>query len=133
VIRASAELSADQSASPRAECVSWWLALAQRASVGDISRRVSLDFQVSAVRSIRLGALIERDPSIAGFNIGVNCGAAAAQTVVTGRPNVIETVTFAGRARFSIQHDGVCRMNPELARSVAQLAWSVAKSAKIRH
>ncbi|MBV8143692.1 MAG: CRISPR-associated endonuclease Cas1 [Gammaproteobacteria bacterium] len=34
---------------------------------------------------------------------------------------LIETVTFTG-ADFSIQHDGVCRMNPELARRVAQLA-----------
>ena len=32
-----------------------------------------------------------------------------------------DTVTFTG-ADFSIQHDGVCRMNPELARGVAQLA-----------
>jgi hypothetical protein len=81
------------------------------------------EFALSSVRGpvIRLGALIERDPSIAGFNIGVNCGAAAAQTAVTGRPNVIETVTFAGRD-FSIQHDGVCRMNPQVARRMAQLA-----------
>ena len=35
--------------------------------------------------------------------------------------HVIDTVTFTG-ADFSIQHDGVCRMNPELARRVAQLA-----------
>ena len=35
--------------------------------------------------------------------------------------HLIETVTFTG-ADFSIQHDGVCRMNPELARRVAQLA-----------
>ena len=34
---------------------------------------------------------------------------------------LIDTVTFAG-ADFSIQHDGVCRKNPELARRVAQLA-----------
>jgi CRISPR-associated endonuclease Cas1 len=34
---------------------------------------------------------------------------------------LVETVTFSG-ADFSIQHDGVCRMNPELARRVAQLA-----------
>jgi CRISPR-associated protein Cas1 len=34
---------------------------------------------------------------------------------------LINTVTFTG-ADFSIQHDGVCRMNPELARRVAQLA-----------
>ena len=33
----------------------------------------------------------------------------------------IDTVTFTG-GDFSIQHDGVCRMNPELARRVAQLA-----------
>jgi CRISPR-associated protein Cas1 len=33
---------------------------------------------------------------------------------------LIDTVTFTG-ADFSIQHDGVCRMNPELARRVAQL------------
>ncbi len=36
-------------------------------------------------------------------------------------PHLIDTVTFTG-ADFSIQHDGVCRMNPELARRVAQLA-----------
>lgn len=34
---------------------------------------------------------------------------------------LIDTVTFTG-ADFSIQHDGVCRMNPELARRVTQLA-----------
>jgi len=34
---------------------------------------------------------------------------------------LIDTMTFTG-ADFSIQHDGVCRMNPELARRVAQLA-----------
>jgi CRISP-associated protein Cas1 len=34
---------------------------------------------------------------------------------------LIDSVTFTG-ADFSIQHDGVCRMNPELARRVAQLA-----------
>jgi CRISPR/Cas system-associated endonuclease Cas1 len=34
---------------------------------------------------------------------------------------LIDAVTFTG-ADFSIQHDGVCRMNPELARRVAQLA-----------
>ena len=34
---------------------------------------------------------------------------------------LVDTVTFTG-ADFSIQHDGVCRMNPELARRVAQLA-----------
>jgi CRISPR/Cas system-associated endonuclease Cas1 len=33
---------------------------------------------------------------------------------------LIDAVTFTG-ADFSIQHDGVCRMNPELARRVAQL------------
>jgi CRISPR-associated protein Cas1 len=33
----------------------------------------------------------------------------------------IDTVTFTV-ADFSIQHDGVSRMNPELARRVAQLA-----------
>jgi hypothetical protein len=33
----------------------------------------------------------------------------------------IDTVTFTG-ADFSIQHDGVCHMYPELARRVAQLA-----------
>ena len=32
---------------------------------------------------------------------------------------LIATMTFTG-AGFSIQHDGVCRMNPELARRVAQ-------------
>ena len=34
---------------------------------------------------------------------------------------LIDEVTFTG-ADFTIQHDGVCRMNPELARRVAQLA-----------
>jgi CRISPR-associated protein Cas1 len=34
---------------------------------------------------------------------------------------LIDAVTFTG-ADFSIQHDGVCRMNPQLARRVAQLA-----------
>ena len=34
---------------------------------------------------------------------------------------LINIVTFTG-AYFSIQHDGACRMNPELARRVAQLA-----------
>ena len=34
---------------------------------------------------------------------------------------LIATVTFTG-ADFAIQDDGVCRMNPELARRVAQLA-----------
>ena len=34
---------------------------------------------------------------------------------------LIDAVTFTG-ADFSIQHDGVCRMNPEIARRVAQLA-----------
>lgn len=34
---------------------------------------------------------------------------------------LVDTATFTG-ADFSIQHDGVCRMNPELARRVAQLA-----------
>jgi CRISPR-associated protein Cas1 len=34
---------------------------------------------------------------------------------------LIDRVTFTG-ADFSIQHDGVCRMNPELARRVTQLA-----------
>lgn len=34
---------------------------------------------------------------------------------------LIGNVTFTG-ADFSIQHDGVCRMNPELARRVADLA-----------
>ena len=35
--------------------------------------------------------------------------------------HLIDTVTFNG-ADFSIQHDRVCRMNPELARKVAHLA-----------
>ena len=35
--------------------------------------------------------------------------------------HLIDGVTFTG-ADFSIQHDGVCRMNPQLARRVAQLA-----------
>lgn len=35
--------------------------------------------------------------------------------------HLIDTVTFTG-ADFSIQYDGVCRMNPELARRVTQLA-----------
>ena len=34
---------------------------------------------------------------------------------------LIDTVTFTG-ADFSVQDDGVCRLNPELARRVAQLA-----------
>jgi CRISPR-associated protein Cas1 len=34
---------------------------------------------------------------------------------------LIKTVMFTG-ADFSIQHDGVCRLNPELAWRVAQLA-----------
>src|SRR6516164_3617482 len=34
---------------------------------------------------------------------------------------LIDNTTFTG-ADFSIQHDGICRMNPELARRVAQLA-----------
>ena len=34
---------------------------------------------------------------------------------------LIKTTTFTG-ADFSIQHDGACRLNPELARRVAQLA-----------
>jgi CRISPR-associated protein Cas1 len=36
---------------------------------------------------------------------------------------LIHTSTFSG-ADFSIQHDGVCRINPELARNVAYLAVS---------
>jgi len=36
--------------------------------------------------------------------------------------HLINTMTFTG-ADFSIQHDGVCRINPELARRVAQLAF----------
>jgi CRISPR-associated protein Cas1 len=35
--------------------------------------------------------------------------------------HLIDNATFTG-ADFSIQHDGVCRMNPELARRVTQLA-----------
>ena len=35
--------------------------------------------------------------------------------------NLIDAVTFTG-ADFSIQHDGTCRLNPELARRVTQLA-----------
>jgi CRISPR-associated protein Cas1 len=35
--------------------------------------------------------------------------------------HLIDIITFTG-ADFSIQQDGVCRMNPELARRVAQLA-----------
>jgi CRISP-associated protein Cas1 len=38
-----------------------------------------------------------------------------------GELQLTNTVTFTG-ADFSIQHDGACRMNPELARRVAQLA-----------
>jgi len=34
---------------------------------------------------------------------------------------LIDEITFTG-ADFSIQHDGVCRLNPELARRLAQLA-----------
>ena len=42
---------------------------------------------------------------------------------VVGRAvlQLIDAVTFTG-ADFSIQHDRVCRINPELARTVAQLA-----------
>jgi len=38
-----------------------------------------------------------------------------------------DDVTFTG-ADFSIQHNGVCRMNPELARRVAQLAMKHCRS-----
>ena len=34
---------------------------------------------------------------------------------------LVKTTTFSG-GDFSIQPDGVCRLNPELARRVAQLA-----------
>jgi CRISPR-associated protein Cas1 len=34
---------------------------------------------------------------------------------------IIRDVTFTG-ADFSLQHDGVCRLNPELARRLVQLA-----------
>lgn len=34
--------------------------------------------------------------------------------------HLLDTATFTG-ADFSIQHDGVCRLNPELARRVVQL------------
>jgi hypothetical protein len=34
---------------------------------------------------------------------------------------LMNTATFTG-ADFSTQHDGACRMNPELAQRVAQLA-----------
>ena len=44
---------------------------------------------------------------------------------------LIDTVTFTG-ADFSIQHDGVCRINPELARTVAQLALGIAQAAGSR-
>jgi CRISPR-associated protein Cas1 len=40
---------------------------------------------------------------------------------------LVDTVTFTG-ADFSIQHDGLCRLNPELARRVAQLAMDATKS-----
>jgi CRISP-associated protein Cas1 len=40
---------------------------------------------------------------------------------------LINSMTFTG-ADFSIQHDGVCRMNPELARRVAQLALELCDS-----
>jgi len=40
---------------------------------------------------------------------------------------LINTVTFTG-ADFSIQHDGVCRLNPELARRVALLAMDFTSS-----
>jgi CRISPR-associated endonuclease Cas1 len=40
---------------------------------------------------------------------------------------LIDNTTFTG-ADFSIQHDGVCRMNPELARRVAQLALEQCES-----
>ena len=42
--------------------------------------------------------------------------------------HLVDTVTFTG-ADFSIQHDGVCRLNPELARRVAQLAMDYHSSA----
>src|SRR5262249_46142425 len=42
---------------------------------------------------------------------------------------LINAVTFTG-ADFSIQHDGVCRMNPELARRVVQLALERCRSAE---
>jgi hypothetical protein len=44
---------------------------------------------------------------------------------------LIDTVTFTG-ADFSIQHDGVCRMNPELARRVAQLALEHRRAVQTR-
>jgi CRISPR-associated protein Cas1 len=44
---------------------------------------------------------------------------------------LIDAVTFTG-ADFSIQHDGVCRMSPELARRVAQLALAALPIATTR-
>jgi CRISPR-associated protein Cas1 len=41
--------------------------------------------------------------------------------------HLTNTVTFTG-ADFSIQHDGVCRMNPGLARRVAQLASELCRA-----
>lgn len=42
--------------------------------------------------------------------------------------HLVDTVTFTG-TDFSIQHDGVCRLNPQLARRVAQLAMDYYSSA----
>jgi hypothetical protein len=44
---------------------------------------------------------------------------------------LIDAVAFTGADSW-IQHDGVCRMNPELARREAQLAWSSVKSSTDR-
>lgn len=44
--------------------------------------------------------------------------------------HLIDTVTFTAQD-FSIQHDGVCRLNPELARRVAQLAMEEIKSVDV--
>lgn len=46
--------------------------------------------------------------------------------------NLIDAVTFTGSA-FSIQHDGVCRMNPEPARRVDQLTLQSLQTVKPLH
>lgn len=63
-----------------------------------------------------------------------NCPAFALDHMESMRPvvdrvilNLIATQTFTG-ADFSIQHDGVCRLNPELARRVVQLATDATRS-----
>ena len=61
--------------------------------------------------------------ALRGINPGFALDHMEPMRPVVGRAvvHLIDAVTFT-RADFSIQHDGVCRMNPELARRVAQLA-----------